>query len=255
MEEYNKLMKFVYEAAKLAIDQKGRQLYPLVAAVSDNKDPDNKRRIKVSDPTKGGKVDSEWIKPMRIMPQLDTPMPRIGDSVLLLFLNGDPLDGLYIPMSNETNQPLDKVDPINDLSQIIPGNEIKKVIGNIETTISGEISKFVNGVSEEFYDKFYKLYSKAEMILSSKTSMLVQGDIIASLASQGCSVTLTNGVITWSWANGSKTMTMVDGNVAMNLGGGTFSIIGASGASINGKQIATIGALDTRGDTLTTRGW
>lgn len=255
--DFLELLNYAVKGAKLAHEAlANRQPFPLIATVADNNDPEGRRRVKVYDPTKGNQYQTEWLLPLRIMPTHDTPMPRVNDTVLLIFINGDPQDALYLPYTNQINAPLEKENPIDDLVQQIPGNNINNILGRLETTVKGALTKYVESTAEEYYNAFYKLYSKAETLIDAATQLTLTGQQLARIASTGCSITLANGVITWSWAGGTKTMVMgSDGNLTIDMGGGQFNIVNANGLTVNNKSITTIGAVDSRGDTLTTKGW
>lgn len=54
----------------------------------------------------------------------------------------------------------------------------------------------------------------------------------------------------------AKTISLVTGQSSLTLtSDGTLDISGVSSVTINGKAVSTVGAVDSRGDSLTTKGW
>lgn len=274
-ENTSDFFNMLYEGSKLALQFKGRQMAPVAAVVSKNNDPEGKRRVKVYDPTKGAKVESDWIKPLRIMPQSDPPLPRVNDTVILIFLNGDPDDGLYLPLINDTNSPLDKSDPVNDHADVVPGNKYKQVKGNEESTIEGYFNRSIKGELTELIEKNYSINSLKQILMESVAELSLVSQLKATLAASGASITLAGGVITWSWggttpktmvmnsdgtvtwnmAGNNITFAMGGGTVTFNMNGGALNITNASAFTVNGAAVASVGAKDTRLDTITTQGW
>ena len=265
-ENHLDFFNMLYESAKMVMPLKGRQLFPIAATVAKNNDPDGKRRIKVLDPTKGAKVESDWIKPLRVMPQSDPPLPRVNDTVILFFLNGDPDDALYLPLINDVNSPLSKSDAANDHAEVIPGNRYKQVKGNEETTIEGFFSRTIKGELSELIEDNFNINSLKQIALEAIADFTAKG-LTATISATGASITLAGGVITWKWAGGGTERTMTMGstgavtwamggsNMTFDMGGGALNITNASGFTINGVSVASIGAKDSRLDTLTTQGW
>jgi hypothetical protein len=107
-------------ASQRAIDQTGRVPYPVICTVTTNKDPEGKRRIKVSDPAKPG-LDSDWLRRVQSHPFIDPPLPPIGSTVLCFFVDGSELNGWYQSCVNATNPPLDKTDEQLDYAIETPG--------------------------------------------------------------------------------------------------------------------------------------
>jgi hypothetical protein len=64
-----------------------------------------------------------------------------------------------------------------------------------------------------------------------------------------------DGVITIQC--GTTTFVFSQGGLSVTTSGsgGSFALSGVESASINGSQIATLGAIDTDGDNLVDKGW
>jgi hypothetical protein len=107
-------------ANQRSIDQTGRVVYPVLCSVTDNADPEHKRRIRVSDPAKPG-LNSDWLRRSLDCPYLDPPLPPVGSTVLCFFVEGNELNGWYQSCVNATNPPLDKVDEQLGYAIEVPG--------------------------------------------------------------------------------------------------------------------------------------
>ena len=131
--------------------------------VSSIEEPLGFGRVQCFDASKGGKSTTDWLFRVLPMPGFSPPLPSVGHTVLLGFIDGDPHKGCYFGnIQNAVNPTLNS------------GQDLVMTIGNTTITITPE---------------------------------------------------------------------------------GAINIIGVSSVTINGKEVATIGALDTGNDTLTTRGW
>lgn len=125
------------KASAYALEARDRQYGLQFATVTDNQDPNNLRRIKVTTEAKGGLVSTDWVMAMRLIPNLDPPLPQVGTSVIIAAIDGDPHDLVWLgPVINMTNPQDDRQsDPINDNSQTIPGDNRKEVGGMSELKI------------------------------------------------------------------------------------------------------------------------
>jgi phage baseplate assembly protein gpV len=185
-------------AAGIALDIQGRS-QPYLAVVSNNQDPENKRRIKAVSPANPS-LETYWIRRLATAPAVDEPLPKVGQTVLVVSIDGVETNQVYIPLCNDTNPPLDKVNPQLDYQRNVEGDYTLNGVKNITiTTASGTKIK-----------------------LDEDGNVSIEGNSL-----------------------------MIDADVEIN---GDLAIAGSS-VSINGKQIATVGAPDSRGDLLTARGW
>lgn len=220
------------QASQYAIDQKGRNPYPTLAVVTNVEDPENLRRVKVSDPSSPG-LDTDWLIRLNLIPDYDPVLPNIGDTVLVFWVDGDPSNGLYMSIQNATNPPLDKVDPVNDQSQNVQGNSN-------------------NNVGKDRKDTVNKVYT------------IEVGESFRLQNSAGAYIELaTSGVVIISDAFGHKmTFGAGSGNNAIewDMGSSTLKIKNCSDLQVSQtasgyKSVATVGAVDSRGDTIVNRGW
>ncbi|MFN6531034.1 phage baseplate assembly protein V [Nostoc sp. ChiSLP03a] len=231
-------------ANQIALDQQGRIPYPTLAAVTTNIDPLNKRRIKVSLPSSPS-LESDWIRRLDIAPGVDANLPPINSTVLILFVDGLESNGYYLPIINDTNPPKDKEDVVNDYYSSIPGDRNVSVSGTDTLNVSDEVAinseKSITSTATEDV----KAYSKRNIFMQALQAITL---------SAAQYVLLQAG--TWSFklfSNGTSQMS--GGILTIDCGGQGVHFTNCSTMSINGKEICTIDATDSRGDHITTKGW
>lgn len=195
LDEIFKTLHTATKANQIALDTLGRIPYPVLAVVTNNVDPASRRRIQVSDPAKPD-LNSDWLRRVNPFPFIDPPVPKVGQTVLCFFVGGDELKGWYLSVTNDTNPPHDKQNPIEDLSLRVPKNL---------TVHFGETAKITCD-------------SGVEILIDTDGKVSIKASELA-------------------------------------IDAPTVAFNNASSVSINGKQVATVGAPDTRGDNLTGRGW
>jgi hypothetical protein len=201
--------------SQVTSDESGRVPGSSLAICTQNVDPKNLRRILVSDPTMPN-LNSSWIRRSLGYPHTDPPLPAIGSTVLVTYLDGDPTIGWYQSVVNATNPPLEKEDPLLDHREKLPGARI--------TTIQKSDQQRI----------------ELDKITSTGLSMTLKCD---------------GGAVIKMFEDGTVELSDVAGN-KIKLGGASgVAITALSNVTINGKSVATIGALDTGGDTLISRGW
>lgn len=83
----------------------GRSYGVTVGVVTDREDPEGYGRVKAALPAKGGKSSTDWLWRVPVMPGLSPVVPRVGDSVWVLFKDGDPHVGMYIGVTNNKPNP------------------------------------------------------------------------------------------------------------------------------------------------------
>lgn len=191
-------------SARLAADLESRAIAPYLAIVTNNDDPQGQRRLRASDPVMPG-LETYWLRRLVVAPRLDSPVPDVGSTVLVLSVDGDPVNGWWMECMNDTNPPLKKSDPLQDLHSDVRGEQVERVGKDLSISV-GE-------------------------------SLTLRNDA-------GASITLA--------ASGNVIIEDSSGNKMTLAGGITFS---TGSLQVGGKQIATVGAPDTRNDILTDRGW
>lgn len=109
------------QSAPAALENSGRAIAPFIAIVTNNVDPEKRRRIKVSDPAAPG-LDTDWLRRATDSPFTDPPLPPIGSTVLVLFVDGDVTNGWYLSCTNDANPPQAKPNLVDDLYSVVPGS-------------------------------------------------------------------------------------------------------------------------------------
>lgn len=202
--EFFKTLHQANQAASEGLDLKGRAFMPYLAVVTNNDDPTKARRVKAAAPTSPG-TETHWLRRLSTHPNLDPPLPKIGQTILVMSIDGDPLNGWWMICVNAPNPPHDKPDPQLDFSAVTEGRQDERTDG--------------------------------DRVINVGQSLTLRNDA-------GASITLAD--------NGNVIITDGSGN-SINLAGAiAFS---TSSLSVGGKQITTLGAVDTGGDSLATKGW
>jgi hypothetical protein len=244
--------------ARKAEQLDGRRIFPTTAIVVENADPEYRRRIKIADPAYSGKVTSNWILPIRVTENSDPPLPKVSQLVMVFYADGDPEKGYYLPLMPDTNPSRDKENPVNDHSERIDGNR-DVVVGGSENLVTensqdnlvgGEYKLSVAGDISTHTESAINTRANEHIDISCGVSVTLRTD-------SGAFISLTSsGFVLIQDAQGRKiTLGGLGDNGQWDLNGYSLELLNASNVTIAGKSICTIGATDSRGDTLVTRGW
>jgi Type VI secretion system/phage-baseplate injector OB domain len=193
------------QSAPSALEASGRAIAPLIAIVTNNEDPAKRRRIKVSDPAAPG-LDSDWLRRATDSPFVDPPLPPVGSTVVIFFVDGDITNGWYLSATNDANPPQAKASPYDDFYSVVPG------------------------VTNE--------RSHSDRVIDVGESLTLKTD-------SGAFIRLTAGGDVEIGAAGGATLTLSGSEISSDAGSITAG----------GKQVATIDALDNRGDRIVLKGW
>lgn len=263
------------QSSQYALDQSGRYNAPIRSIVTNNQDPEKRRRVKVSDPACPG-LETHWIRPIRSESYIDCVLPDIGATVICWFVDGNPIDGYYLPVQNDTNPPFSKADPIKDRWQNVPGisrsdvgkdrldntsnNHTIKVGNNVLRTIAGTLTEQVKKAIDVFSNISIKLHlenlSYFELKLTGEISLRTPVGSGFTFTPDGqLTIFVTNiNILPPGGTTG--------GTTPIDLGGGTIQLDDGSlimtnmdNVKINTKDVATVGAPDTGGDILNGKGW
>lgn len=128
----------IRESVKLAEDLRGRVIGSQLGVVSVNEDPLNLRRIKVNF-AENPDLDSYWIMRSPTYHDIDPPLPKIGQTVLIEFVNGDITMGFYRVVQNDVNKPHFSDNPAIDLSVKIEGDRISQIQGDDRSTANNHL--------------------------------------------------------------------------------------------------------------------
>jgi phage baseplate assembly protein gpV len=217
-----------HRANPLALDLNGRTLYPYLGIVTNNDDPLGFRRVRV---TKRGhpQVSTNWLLAVEHTYQ-DLPLPRIGDTVVVLSIEGNDEEGVYMPVVNRRRAPdSGQSSPQDDSTVFIPGDEKHVVQGDaVDSSRNREV--IVQGTYTNRADVQY----------------ILRAPVIRLISPYG-RIEITSDGITFFPGNA--------GRIRFNCQGKPMEFTNATSVTINGTQVAGIGAPDTGGDVLTGRGW
>lgn len=257
------------KAAEYALDLKGRSISLMFGTCTNNKDPLGMRRIKVALESKAGLVDSDWALRLPINPYHDAPLPLPGTSVLVAAIDGDPHDLVWLGVTMNDTNPADdqQKDYVNDNTQTIPGDNKLTVSGDDTQAIGGDRTTTIKGnythtaVQDEtrtVEGTHTHTVEKQEIRRTDQNLTISCGQSITFKTDSGASLTLAaTGSVMLADAFGHKwTLGGASGNSwQWDLNGATVEILNAGGLTINGHQAATVGARDSEGHTLVTRGY
>lgn len=253
-------------SAEYALDLKGRSLSLMFATCTNNKDPLGMRRIKVALESKAGLVDSDWALRLPINPYHDAPLPLPGTSVLVAAIDGDPHDLVWLgAIMNDTNPADDQQrDYVNDNSLTVPGdnklkidrNDTQAIGGDRTTTVMGNyIARTVQDETRTVEGTHTHTVEKQEIRRTDQNLNISCGQAITFTTDSGASLTLgAAGSVVLADAFGHK-WTLGGDSWEWDLNGASVQIVNAGGMTINGHQVATVGARDSDNDTLVTRGY
>jgi hypothetical protein len=192
--------------------------------VADNQDPLKLQRVQVYDQAKGGKHKSDWL--IRGLPftSFSPPVPKVGDLVVFGYIMGDPHRGCYLGCGvNNVNKPVG-LDTDNTM-----------VLGAARITVSasGAINVIVAAVDITIATSgIVDIKGSTELnIESTKLSVKTTGDFKL----EGKDLTIKGETVTYDCPN-------------IDMGS-------PSSFKVGGKQITTVTAPDSRGDTLVDKGW
>ena len=277
---------------QIGLDLFGRQFGLQFAIVTNCDDPLKLRRIKVTTESKGGLTETDWLMPVKVLPYYDPPIPPVGSSVIIAFLDGNPHDGVYLGSTiNRTNpQDTDQSDPVADNSQVIPGDSRESIGGFFELLIKGylkeTVEKYVEATVEEYVDLKIKSYVEAtidgylehtvkqtetrrtdqNLTVSSGQTVVLQNDAGASLTLTAAGAVVLrdafNNVMQLGGVSGGVPgatsdfmWNTVTGNCNWNLGGNALRLSNASDVSIANKSVIVLNSTDSDGDINNTRGY
>lgn len=239
------------KASQLANDSVGRTPYPTLSVVVQNEDPANLRRIKVALPSNPA-LSSDWIMRIQTHPFIDPPLPTIGQTVLVFFVDGLETQGCYLQLVNDTNPALTKEDTIKDLSEAIPGNKVTNIKGNNSLTVEGKITTNADDI-ETSSNKGITYNAEEDFKVEVKQNILMNA--LQALTLQASQYVMLQAG-TWMFKLFSNGQSQMSGGVlTIDCGGFGLRLINVGTMSVNDKDVSVVGATDSRGDQLVTSGW
>ncbi|AND75512.1 baseplate protein [Nostoc phage N1] len=256
---------YCYKFAKHSEELQGRRVFPILSVVTNNKDPEERRRIKIADPLFGNLVESGWIRPIRVSQNQDNPLPQINQMVIVWFVDGDSEKGFYLPVINDTNPSRDKQDSVNDSAIRIEGNNSLKVDGNDSgeiggnqtlaiageqnINVDGNMIENIGGDIDQNVDGKIEVRSESTILIDADGTIIIKNDSGAFISLGG------NGEVLIQDSAGRKIRLGGGFNSTWDLNNLPMSFINATSVTIAGKEIATVGAVDNDGDTIVNKGW
>jgi hypothetical protein len=206
------LLNSAHRASMDFEERQGRRLDLRLAVVTNNADPENRRRVRVLVSDKAPDlVESPWLTRVEPSPYLDSVIPGVGQTVLVGFNGGVPEDGFYVGVGiNDPNPP----------SQDGPQSHTL-VVPNLVRISAGSSIRLETD----------------------------SGSYVELRESGAIELRAANG---HRWVIGGPKGTP-DGTRLPD--GGSVAFEGLTEFSLNSKQVATLGAVDNRGDHLVSRGW
>lgn len=90
----------------------GRMIGTSLGIVTATDDPLELHRIKVTTGDKGGLTESYWVYATCYAPGVTLPPPKLGDTVILGYLDGNPHQPVYLGLLHNTVNPPAQVDGI-----------------------------------------------------------------------------------------------------------------------------------------------
>jgi hypothetical protein len=230
-----KLLSAAESAIRTTEDMANRETQAYLGIVTNNADLTNNRRVKVLNPA-NPTLESHWLRRLDITKGQDAPVPAVGQTVLVISVEGSSTNGYYLTLINDTNPAHNKADAINDYSFQGESDYDVKVEKSITFTTSSGCS--------------LKLSDNGDINITAAKNITVTGEQIDLEAE-----TITNIKSPLINLAGNIVSTGFGGNAGNAQFSGNVEIINASNVSVNNKQVATVGAIDTDGDALVTKGW
>ena len=226
-----------------------------ICVVTDNNDLAGLRRIRVSREVQAGVSHSYWAYAGRSQTHTDEPLPQIGSTVLIGAVNNDPHDLIFIKtICNDRNPPDPRQnDPIIDNSIEVQGSEYFGVTGDRSHQIRGDETIEVGGnLSIKASGGSLKVRSDmGRLDISALDTITIRCDSGSSI-----SLLASGAIVLQDGAGRTLTLPGLAGSPSLfDLNGTVINVINAGGFTINGASVATVGALDSRGDVLVNRGW
>jgi hypothetical protein len=248
------------KANQISLDLRHRTLSMVFATVVDNRDPLGLRRVKCSTESKAGLTTTDWLLQLVPWPYHDPPLPAIGTSVIIGFIDGDPHDGFFVSVCISDVNPADteQQNPVEDNTLYIPGDNKETIGGDSTELIEGNhkhtIKQDETRLTEGKLDSTVKGNETRQTDLTLSVSA---GQSITLTTASGASLTLTAaGVATLSDAFGNK-MTVGGasggGGYASDLEWecqGDLNLTVSGKLLVNGNEVCVTGAMDTMGDQI-----
>ena len=220
----------------------------MLAVVSANNDPDNKRRIKINIPSSPS-LESEWLYRLTPNPDLDSPVPKIGQTVMALFQDGIETNGFYICIQNATNPAIASDEPLIDHTESTKGKRLVDVLKDLLITVAGKWSAQIKGNIEIKSDRriTFSNLAGASLTLHEVGVAIIQDSL-------GNRVVLGGQTLGLGYPS-DIIFDMLTSDLTLNMNNRTVQINNASDVKIGAKSVAVVGALVTGSNSVITKGY
>lgn len=235
-------------ANKIALDNDSRVNFPMIAVVSANDDPDNKRRIKIHLPSCPG-LESQWLYRLTPNPDLDAPVTKIGQTVMVLFQDGIETNGFYISIQNATNPPIASDEPLIDHSESTKGKRLIDIVKDFVLSVAGKWTAQIKGnidIKSNSRITFSNL-AGASLTLHEVGVAIIQDSL-------GNRVVLGGQTLGLGYPS-DIIFDMVTSNLTLNMNNRAVQINNASDIKIGANSVAVVGALVTNGNSVISKGY
>lgn len=236
------------KANQYAKDMQGRSMSLLFCKVTDNQDPLGLRRIKVTTEGKGALTSTDWLIRMPLIPNYDPPLPPIGSCVVCGFFSGDPHDGAWISVVNNSLNPPDtnQKNPINDSTILIPGDNKETIKGDDTRKVEGDRTSTIEGNEDRKVGN--------DLIIDVGETLTLKNTAGASLTLHKSGFIILkdkfgNKLVLGGASGGHNTPSDLEWTIA-----GDINLLTTGKVKINSNEIAVIGAEDTDNDVIVDSG-
>lgn len=233
-----------------------------IGIVTDNRDPLNQRRIKVSPQSKAGLAPSDWLSHCNPAPAMDAPIPAVGSTVYFQFLDGDPHDGVWLGVTHNDTNPPDPTqsDPVNDCAVEVPGNDRRTVVGDSTHQTTGDrTDESDKNHAVKVEENFTLTTQIGEVKISAQNNQVTVYAATTMRFEDGSGgyIVMSGGALRFGNAAGQEwVMGGSSGSEwTWNAGGSAIAITNASDVTINSKSIIVVGSKDSDNDTNNQRGY
>ena len=230
------------------------------AVVTEVKVEQGQRLIRCTRESQAGESQTFYLPAGRSTCYTDEPLPKPGTTIAVAFIEGNPHDPvLFRTYPNDTNPPdANQQNPADDHTTEIPGSERHIVALNRFHKVGGAESR-------ETEDDLTITCNGDQLTIDAPNGNIevsaLSGEVVVKgfvrvrfEDGSGAYAQMQDGMWTFADANGQR-WTMGGGHSTFDLAGGSFDIINAGDATINGKSILVIGSKDTRNGVNVTRGY
>ena len=236
------------KANKIALDLDSRVSLPMLAIVSANNDPDNKRRIKINLPSSPS-LESDWLYRLTPNPDLDSPVPKIGQTVMALFQDGVETEGFYSCIQNATNPAISSDEPLIDHVESTKGKRLIDTVKDLIITVAGKWSAQITG-NINIRSNSRVTFSN----LAGATLTLHEVGVVILQDSLGNQVVLGGQTLGLGYSS-DIIFNMISSNLTLNMNNHSLQLNNCSDLKIGANSAVVVGALVTNGNSVITKGY